>query len=199
VPLSYPRRAQEGGWGGIRVSSRNGRDSVVILRRKETEPGPSFYQEKVIVTLIVYKGGTEIVNKDYDAARYGPCRRSEDPQESDDVSWTCVGSLIALSVENGTNGSVVTAFSAGQMKPPPDLTPDWQQLGRWVFGQPLTLQGFIAKGDVLFAGPRVAYQLVEGLVSTPIQNVSLADLPGNQVFNPVPSGDAIFVDLSRLS
>ena len=114
VLLSYPRRAQDHGEGGIRVSSLDGRDVVVVARQKNTQPGASYYQEKVSVYVRAFKDGHQVEDKEFSAARYGPCRRNGDPN-SDDVSLICVGSLIGLSVRNYERSSTVTVFSAGAM------------------------------------------------------------------------------------
>ena len=166
VRLSCPRRAQENGEGGIRISSGDGADAVVIARQKNTQPGPSFYQEKISVYVRVFQQGKKLLDQEFPAARYGPCKSNED-QNFDDVSSICVGSLIALSVNNDGARAIVTVFSAGQIAP--NGSPDWKQLGRWRFGQPLTKQGFSTFSDVLFAGPRMAITL------------DASDCPANQL------------------
>src|SRR5262245_55172552 len=90
------------------------------------------------------------------AARFGPCKRDNDPFP-DDVSSLCIGSMIALSIDNRGAGSSVTAFSAGRTGS--DGNPDWQKIGQWSFSRPLVRQGFRGAGDVLFAGPRIAGKL----------------------------------------
>jgi hypothetical protein len=57
VPLSCPRRAQEGGVGRIVATSESGNDALVITRFKTTEPGVSYYQESVRVVYQIYHNG----------------------------------------------------------------------------------------------------------------------------------------------
>jgi hypothetical protein len=207
VSAGHASLAQWNGRGSIRVSSADGQDSVVITRSKYTglpdDGGPPlaggvdvFRTEGVIVSLHVSQGGQPVAlaTDTFGAARYGPCKRAGDPN-SDDVSSICVGSLIALSVDNRGGSAVVTAFSAGKMKW--DMTPDWQTLGQWTFGQALTLQGFSAFSDVLFAGPRVAHVLtVDGAPALRPRDVKGSDVPQRQVINPDPAHAAAFVDAS---
>ena len=206
VLLSYPRRAQEGGSGSIRLQSEDGQDAIVIVRRKETQPGASYYQEKVVVGIIVVQDGQQTAAVDFPAARYGPCKSSLDPN-SDDVSSVCVGSMIALSIVTRTSWAAVTAFSAGKTVLDPALlgatpnTPDWKPLGTWYFNQPLTQHGFSGSGDVLLAGPRTATSItiqagVPGLPAAEPTFTRLTDLPNREVFNG-PSEDAAIVDLSE--
>jgi hypothetical protein len=206
VLLSYPRRAQEGGTGSIRLQSEDGRDAIVIARRKDTQPGASYYQEKVVVGIIVVQDGQQTAALDFPAARYGPCKQPDDPN-SDDVSSDCVGSMIALSIVTRTSWAAVTAFSAGKTVLDPALlgatpnTPDWKPLGTWYFKQPLTQHGFSGSGDVLLAGPRTATSItiqagVPGLPAAEPTFTRLTDLPNREVFNG-PSEDAAIVDLSE--
>src|SRR6266498_3040896 len=171
------------------------------------EPGArSYYQEKVVVGIIVVQDGQQTAAVDFPAARYGPCKSSLDPN-SDDVSSVCVGSMIALSIVTRTSWAAVTAFSAGKTVLDPALlgatpnTPDWKPLGTWYFNQPLTQHGFSGSGDVLLAGPRTATSItiqagVPGLPAAEPTFTRLTDLPNREVFNG-PSEDAAIVDLSE--
>jgi hypothetical protein len=167
---------------------------VVVARQKTTQPGASYFQESVGVYVRIFKNWQKVVDQKFSAARYGPCKRDEDPNSSD-VSTICVGNLIGLSISNNADGSTVKAFSAGRLTA--DGAPDWQELGQWTFSHALTLQGFSAFGDVLFAGPRTANTLTQdGLPGQTPHYVKLGDLPGRQVFNASASQAALAVDLS---
>jgi hypothetical protein len=196
--LSYPRRAEGKSTGSIRVESDDGRDSVVIVRHKETEDGPTAYQENVIITVIVTTAGVQAAPLDYHAARYGAFRSTDDPETGDDVTWLHVGSLIALSVDNRGESAAVSAFSAGGIRD--DGIPDWQCLGVWFFRQPLIHQGYGGSGDVLLAGPRTATSILvaAGIPGPPNQEVAavrLSDLPGRRYVNTNLLG-ASLVDLT---
>jgi len=194
--LSYPRRAQDYGAGSIRVHSRDGRNSVVIVRHKENPGNPldNYFQEKVMIGVIVVRDGVEVDNLDLAAARYGPCKDASDPNSSD-VSPICIGSLIALSIDGSHDGAFVRAFSAGKTTAD-EAVPDWQWLGEWAFGQPMIWHGFSGFGDLLFAGPRTADSIdAEWRTTAPLQFVALSDLPEREVFKG-PAPDARVVDLS---
>jgi hypothetical protein len=187
---SFDRRAQDGGEGSITVSSADGSNRMMIGRQKNTTPGASFYQEGVDLYIRVSRAGQAAPDVQLKAPRYSPCRRDFDPN-SDGVSNVCIGSMIALAVDNqGPNKSEVTVYSAGKLDS--SGRPDWHPLLTQAFDRPMTRQGFAAFGDVLLAGARTAEGLVPG-PSTPLRDVALSDLPERQI----PAGQsATTVDLS---
>lgn len=203
---NFARRAQDLGIGGIVASSKDERDMLMISRTKKIQPGP-FKAESVSVWVRLVRDGKEVSDTPYCAPRYGPCLHTDwaDPN-SEDVSKLNVGSLIALAVNNTGNGSTVTAFSTGQLTP--EGAPFWHPLGQWTFKQPLTQQGFSGRGDVLFAGPRVADHLTgQSLPAAAPTFARFADFPIRQQrgLPPVPPGtsnplakleNCRFVDLS---
>jgi hypothetical protein len=178
---NYPRRALEEGEGNIKVSSEIGDEGMQIARQKNTPGGPTYFQEAVDLYVRVYHHGQQETDQQYKAPRYGPCRRKEDPNSDDGtgVSWMCIGSMIALSVDNFGSGSVVRVYSAGELNP--TGVPDWHLLAQESFKVPMTKQGFSASQDVLFAGPRMATSLNGNGTppdGTALVDVALADLPG---------------------
>lgn len=201
VPLSFPRRAQDFGYGGIVAWSMDWGDQIRIVREKTNPqpPDPNQKQETVSIHIQVFKGGFLVEEKSFVAARLGPCKRPEDPTDllardlTGDVSDVCVGNMIALSIDNINGQSFVNAYSAGKMKS--SEMPDWQWLGSWTFDQPLRKQGFISHLDVMLAGPRMAYAFPQKLIIlNPPPDIRLQDLPDQVAFGD-PS-KARFVDLS---
>ena len=156
---NFARTAQEDGEGCVRVMSASELDGVEICRQKNNPGGPTFYQESVDLYIRVYLNGVVIEDKQYRAARYGPCRHPDDPN-SGDVASTCIGSLIAVAVRNMGQGqkSEVQVYSAGELKPQQPL-PNWGLLESWSLPQPMTKQGFRGWKSELLVGLRIADKL----------------------------------------
>jgi hypothetical protein len=133
----------------------------------------------------VARHGTLVRNTELAAARYGTCRESNDPN-SDDVSWICVGNMIAFSVDNRGSRATVHVYSAGRLTPAG--VPDWHEIAAEEFDTPLPCQGLSAVGDVLFAGSRRGNGLWP---DASLREITLADLPGRGI----PTG-ATVSDLS---
>lgn len=182
---NYARRAQDGGDGSLRAASADGTSWIQIGRQKTTTPGPSFYQESVGLYIRAARNGSIVLDTKLIAPRYGTCRDDQDPN-SDGVSWTCIGSMIAFSVDNHGNGATVHVYSAGRLTT--TGTPDWHEIAAQDFGTPLTTQGISALGDVLYAGLRRGTGLAP---DASLREITLADLPGRGI----PAG-ATVTDLS---
>ena len=194
---NYARRSGAEGEGGIRVASADGKNWIVIARQKNTTSGASFYQEGVHLYIRSGHDGVTAAETHLEAARYGTCRDGQDPN-SDNVSWTCVGSMIAMSVDNRGATSVVTVYSAGRLTD--TAMPDWQQVTQATFDAPMTKQGYSAAPfagadhcDVLIAGPRTADSAAIPTNPSTLRPVTLADLPGRDVLSGTA---ATIVDLS---
>jgi hypothetical protein len=182
---NYARSAQDGGDGSLRAASADDSSWIQIGRQKTTSPGPSFYQENVGLYIRASQHGKLVLNTQLIAPRYGTCRDASDPN-SDGVSWTCIGNMIALSIDDHGTGATVHVYSAGRLTSAG--TPDWQQIASQDFDTPLTRQGLSGTGDVLYAGTRRAAALSPG---ASLREITLADLPGRGI----PPG-ATVTDLS---
>ncbi len=182
---NYARRAQDGGDGSLRAASADGSSWIQIGRQKTTQPGPSFYQESVGLYIRAASHGKIVLDTKLLAPRYGPCRSDQDPN-SDGVSWVCIGSMIAMSIDNRGNGSTVRVYSAGRLTT--TGTPDWHEIANQELDTPLTTQGLSALGDVLYAGLRRGTSLWP---DGSLREITLADLPGRGI----PAG-ATVTDLS---
>ncbi|TWP44175.1 hypothetical protein FKR81_41545 [Lentzea tibetensis] len=181
---NYARPAQDGGDGSLRAASADNSSWIQIGRQKNTVPGPSFYQENVSLYIRVARHGT-VHDTRLNAPRYGTCRDGQDPN-SDGVSWTCIGNMIAFAVDNRGNGATVRVYSAGRLTT--TGVPDWQEIAAEEFDTPLTNQGLSALGDVLYAGSRRGTGLWP---DASLREITLADLPGRGI----PPG-ATVTDLS---
>jgi hypothetical protein len=187
---NYPRAAQEGGEGCIKVSSNSGDEALEVCRQKNTTPGASFSQESVDLYVRVFSGGKLIRNQQWRAPRYAPCKASIDPNSAD-VSDICVGSIIALAVQNNGDSSVVAVYSAGKLAPSSSLPwlPEWHTLGTATFPSPMTKQGYRGWKSELLVGLRTADQLnAVGMNDwrpefSRLHQVSLADLPNRDLAN----------------
>jgi len=193
---NYPRRSDAEGEGSIRAGSADGKNWMMIARQKNTTSGASFYQEGVHLYIRFGHDGVTSPEIHLEAPRYGTCRDTQDPN-SDKVSWTCIGSMIALSVDDRGTSSVVTAYSAGRLTA--GGLPDWHQVAQERFDSPLTKQGYSAltypdavnnQSDVLIAAPRTANSVT---IPEGARPVTLKDLPGRDVLS---GAAAIIVDLS---
>jgi hypothetical protein len=182
---NYARTAQDGGDGSLRAASADDSSWIQIGRQKTTAPGPSFYQESVALYMRVARHGQVVRSDQLLAPRYGTCRDASDPN-SDGVSWTCIGSMIAFSIDNHGNGSTVHVYSAGRLTAAG--VPDWHEIAAEDFDTPLTRQGLSGVGDVLFAGPRRGTSLWP---DASLREITLGDLPGRGI----PAG-ATVSDLS---
>jgi calcium-dependent phosphoinositide phospholipase C len=183
----YARSAQDGGNGSLRIASADDSSWIQIGRQKRNnEGGPGFNQESVEIYLRVAKHNVVVKDIRLNASRYGTCRDTKDPN-SDDVSWTCIGNMIALSVDNRGTGATVHAYSAGRLST--TGAPDWQEIAAEDFDAPLPRQGISAFGDVLFAGLRRTDALHP---DSSLRDVALSDLPGRGI----PAG-ATVTDLSQ--
>jgi hypothetical protein len=182
---NYARAAQDGGDGSLRAASADDSSWIQIGRQKTTAPGPSFYQESVALYIRVARHGQVVRSDQLLAPRYGTCRDASDPN-SDGVSWTCIGSMIAFSIDNHGSGCTVHVYSAGRLTAAG--VPDWHEIAAENFDTPLTRQGLSGVGDVLFAGPRRGNTLWP---DASLREITLGDLPGRGI----PAG-ATVTDLS---
>ncbi|SRR6266536_1348771 len=181
---NYARAAQNGD-GSLRAASADGSSWIQIGRQKNTTPGASYYQEDVNLYIRVARHGKVVGDSKLIAPRYGTCRDGQDPN-SDGVSWTCMGSMIAFSVDDRGNGATVHVYSAGRVTTAG--VPDWHEIAAEEFDTPLTTQGISGVGDVLFAGTRRGNGLWP---DASLREITLADLPGRGI----PAG-ATVSDLS---
>jgi Phosphoinositide phospholipase C, Ca2+-dependent len=182
---NYPRSTQDGGDGSLRVASADDSSWIQIGRQKNTAPGPSYYQESGSLYVRVARHGQLVGNTQLLAPRYGTCRDASDPN-SDGVSWTCIGNMIALSVDDRGSTATVHVYSAGRLTAAG--LPDWQEIATEDFDTPLTRQGLSGVRDVLFAGTRRGTGLWP---DASLREITLADLPGRGI----PAG-ATVTDLS---
>jgi hypothetical protein len=132
--LSYPRKAQEGGIGGLRAAVSSG-EYLEVLRIKTGHSGDGKKQEVLTVRVGVCHGG-KYASTDQVASPYGP---------------DAIGNMIALWVDSNPAGSIVSVFSAGRIDPTTG-TPAWTFLKRERFQGSAVYQGVVATKDVLFAG-----------------------------------------------
>lgn len=188
ICTNYARIAQEDGEGCIKVASFEGANSVEVCRQKNTTPGASFYQESVDVYVRVYRNGQKIMEKEWVAGRYSPCKRSFDPN-SNDVSDVCVGSLLAIAVQNKGTTSQVAVYSAGKLSSPDTSpqVPQWVQLDLESFNMPMEKEGVRGWKSELMVGNREADRLIEVGNSdwrpdmAHLRDVTLDDFPGREV------------------
>jgi hypothetical protein len=193
---NFARVAQEDGEGCIKVASDGESDAMEICRQKNTTPGASYYQESVDLYVRVFRGGQLAAERQWRAPRYAPCKSSSDPNSSD-VSDLCIGSMIALSVRNSDDAAQVSVYSAGKLGASTS-SPEWHVLQSESFAAPMTKQGFRGYKSELFAGPRMADQLIGAASDSrpdPIRlrEITLSDLP-----NRNSDGSSKIVDLSTL-
>jgi hypothetical protein len=182
---NYARTAQDWDEGSLRAASADDSSWIQIGRQKNTTPGASYYQESVDLYVRVARHGKVVRDSELVAPRYGTCRDSQDPNSSD-VSSTCIGNMIAFSVDNRGAVSTVHVYSAGRLTAAG--IPDWHEIAAEDFDTPLPRQGLSATGDVLFAGPRQGTGLWP---DGSLHEVTLAGLPGRGI----PAGTTI-TDLS---
>ena len=190
---NYPRQTDAEGEGSIRAGSSDGRNWMMISRQKNTTDGASYYQEGVHLYIRFGHDGQTSPEIHLEAARYGTCRDGDDPN-SDKVSWVCIGSMIALAVDNQGSGAVVTAYSAGRLNS--QGMPDWHKVAQETFDSPMTKQGYSARtypdavrnqSDVLLAGTRTGDSVsIPGTLSA-VHHISLKDLPGRDVLSGAPA------------
>ncbi|NJC72032.1 hypothetical protein HC031_20260 [Planosporangium thailandense] len=171
---NYARSAQNGD-GSLRAASADDSNWIQLGRQKNTTPGPSYYQEDVNLYIRVARHGRVVRTSQLIAPRYGACRDASDPN-SDGVSWTCIGSMIAFSVDNRGTGATVHVYSAGRVTAAG--VPDWHEIAAEDFDTPLTRQGLSGVGDVLFAGTRRGNSVWP---DASLREITLADLPGRGI------------------
>ncbi|GEM_PF-6843092 len=155
---SFPRRAQEGGIGGIRAAAGPS-DYLEVLRVKTGGSGDGWHQERLKIVVRVARGGA-VQTFEFAASA---------------TTSDAVGNLIALAVENQGTGAVVRAYSAGRVTP--HGHPVWTLLRQESFSQPCTKQGLVFTKDVLFVGVRATQNgnpLPPGLALSP--GATLIDL-----------------------
>jgi hypothetical protein len=166
VGTSFPRRAQEGGVGGIEAAA--GRDDFIEVARVKTGASCNCMdQERLAVHVGVSHGGV-YAGTDFPVTPFGA-----------DI----YGSLIALEVDETGPVTVARAYSAGRIAA--SGAPDWRLLVEERFGRPLAFQGITFNKDVLFVGTKVADA---GQAPRPVTLCDLASIDGG--------AGATLVDLS---
>jgi hypothetical protein len=178
---NYPRTAKEGGEGCIRAMSEDERDGIEICRQKNN--GGDYYQESVDLYIRRWVASALVSDQIYVAPRYAPCHRSGDPNSDDVYTDVCIGSMIALAVQNDGVTAHATVYSAGKLLAGNVVpwAPDWGMMGSFDFAQPLTKQGFRGWKSQLFAGTRSAEAFtvvgVNDWRPLGLHDVSTADVP----------------------
>lgn len=133
---NYPRRAQEGGAGGLAAAAGRG-DSLEVLRVKTGRACGCADQEQLSVHVEIAHGGVAR-GVDFPASPFGT---------------DAVGSMLALEIDETGALPVVRAFSAGRLDA--SGAPAWQLLVEETFAAPLIFQGLVFTEDVLFVGTKV--------------------------------------------
>ncbi len=200
---TYDRDAREDGESCIRVMSEDEQDGMEICRQKNVTPGPSWDQEAVTLYLREYHGGGETHEDLLQAARRGLCREAdytEQEHHEANISPLCIGSMLAMSVENHGSSSVVKLYSTARTRPLTQVPagqpgqPMWSLVATKTFNRPMTKQGFRGWKDQLLAGLRVADALLSTGLADPthLRSLTLDDLPEQRNY----SGGGQVVDLS---
>jgi hypothetical protein len=201
---NYPRHAHEFGESCIRVMTEDEQDGLEICRQKNWNPGPAWDQETIELYVREYHGGAEVgPGQTLHAARRGLCRDADvtPDHHEDGISNLCIGSMLAVSVENHGGSSVVKLYSSSRTYPRNALPagsiaagqPMWELVATRTFNRPMTKQGFRGWKDQLLAGVRTASALLANGWANPasLRPITLVDLPEQHDY----AGGAV-VDLS---
>ncbi len=177
-PENYPPSAYSNGEACIVVRDASELEGYELCRQKNTAGGGSYYQETVDLYMRVYHGGQVAQQYQTRGGMYAPCWSALD--KNDDLEMhACIGSMLALSIQNNGFSSEVSALSASVLSGTPSpttngLTPQWVSLGFDAsFDVPMTKQGYRGWKSEMLTGLRVN----DG---SGLRDITLADLPNQR-------------------